>query len=74
MRVLIEVSGGVVQSVNADEPIEVLLVDYDNIAAGDGPPYNYAADIGSRYVDDALTNAAQAAGERHDAENARRFT
>jgi hypothetical protein len=60
---LIEVSGGVVQSVNADEPIEVLLVDYDNIGAGDGPPYDYKPDIGSWHVDEALKCAAEAANK-----------
>ena len=65
MRVLIEVAGGVVQSVSADELIEVLLVDYDNIRAGHGPPYDYyVADIGFQHVENALRNAVEAARER----------
>jgi hypothetical protein len=34
-RILIEVSGGVVQNVVSDFPVDVLLRDEDNIEAGD---------------------------------------
>ncbi len=37
-KVLIEVSGGIVQAVYADAPIEVCLVDWDNITTGDPRP------------------------------------
>lgn len=35
--VVVEVSGGVVQQVYTDLPANVILVDWDNIEAGDGP-------------------------------------
>jgi hypothetical protein len=37
-RVIVEVSGGLVTSVRSDVPIELVLVDHDNIEAGDPMP------------------------------------
>lgn len=36
-KVIIYVSGGTVQDVCAPEPMDVLVVDYDDIEAGDTP-------------------------------------
>lgn len=33
-RIIIEVLGGVVQSVYADEPVEVQVLDWDNVQGG----------------------------------------
>ena len=60
MRVVIEVSGGVVQDVCAGEPLEVFLVDYDNIREGDGPPYAYPAAVSPHFVEEAFGRAGEA--------------
>ena len=47
MKILIEISGGVLSAVHASEPdVEVILWDYDNIQAGDAPPGPVAEDGG----------------------------
>lgn len=37
IKVLVEVYGGNVQNVYADAPVDLQVVDWDNIAAGDPP-------------------------------------
>lgn len=37
LKVLVEVYGGNVQNVYADGPVDIQVVDWDNIAAGDLP-------------------------------------
>lgn len=37
-KIVIEIVGGNLQNVYSDLPLEVLLIDWDNIAAGDCPP------------------------------------
>jgi hypothetical protein len=39
MKILIEVSGGCVQSVKSSEDVEVILVDYDNNSDGEMDTY-----------------------------------
>jgi hypothetical protein len=41
VKVLIEVSGGVVQAVAATPGVDVMLVDWDNIEAGDPFPEGF---------------------------------
>jgi len=55
-RVVIIVSGGVVQDVICDRPHDVILIDYDNIEQGDdvGP---YPASVDAKAVDRALREA-----------------
>ena len=38
IKVLVEVYGGNVQNVYADGPVDMQIVDWANIAAGDSPP------------------------------------
>ena len=38
IKVLVEVYGGNVQNMYADGPVDMQIVDWDNIAAGDSPP------------------------------------
>lgn len=35
MKILIQVSGGVVNNIMADEDIDIILIDWDNIGQGD---------------------------------------
>lgn len=37
-KIVIEIVGGNLQNVYADMPLEVVVVDWDNIGAGDCPP------------------------------------
>lgn len=46
-RLVVEVSGGMVQSVYADCPAEVIVVDWDNIKCGDPEPEDLQFDDGS---------------------------
>jgi hypothetical protein len=46
-RLVIEVSGGLVQTVYADGPTEVIVVDWDNIKCGDPKPDELQFDDGS---------------------------
>ena len=39
-RIIIQVEGGVIQDIIATEPCEVLVVDWDNIKAGESHPLN----------------------------------
>jgi hypothetical protein len=47
IRVVIEVSGGLVQNVYADGPTEVIIVDWDNIKCGDPKPEQLQFEDGS---------------------------
>ena len=46
-RIIIEVDGGIVKNVIADGPVEYILVDWDNLEAGDEFPEmeNFRDDI-----------------------------
>ncbi len=50
-RVILHVDGGVVQTITADRPVRVWIVDWDNIKAGD--------EAGEAYVDVEPTRVAQ---------------
>jgi hypothetical protein len=47
IRLVVEVSGGLVQNVYADRPTEVIVVDWDNIECGDPKPEDLRFDDGS---------------------------
>lgn len=40
-KVLIEINGGAVTHEEVDGDVEVCIIDWDNIKAGDDPPYNW---------------------------------
>ncbi|HEV8259876.1 MAG TPA: hypothetical protein VGQ19_03860 [Burkholderiales bacterium] len=46
-RLVVEVSGGMVQSVYADCPADAIIVDWDNIKCGDPKPEELQFDDGS---------------------------
>jgi hypothetical protein len=46
-RLVVEVSGGMVQNVYADYPADVIVVDWDNIKCGDPKPKDLQFDDGS---------------------------
>jgi len=46
-KILIEVSGGIVQRVASDTKTDVYLIDHDNLEAGDSPD-----EVGKPYVAD----------------------
>ncbi len=37
-KIVVEVGGGLVTNVYADTAVEIVIVDWDNIEAGDDPP------------------------------------
>lgn len=37
-KIVVEVGGGLVTNVYADAAVEIVIVDWDNIEAGDDPP------------------------------------
>ena len=47
IRLVVEVSRGMVQSVYADSPADVIVVDWDNIKCGDPKPEDLQFDDGS---------------------------
>jgi hypothetical protein len=47
VRLVVEVIGGMVQSVYADCPADVIIVDWDNIKCGDPKPETLQFDDGS---------------------------
>ena len=55
-RVVIEVSGGCVQNITSDSQIEVLLLDYDNIEAGDEPEVGYPVNYDIEHVNQLFDN------------------
>lgn len=44
-KIILEVEGGIVKNVIANFPIEYIIVDYDNLEAGDEFPEDFRDDI-----------------------------
>jgi len=40
VRILIQVSGGNIQNIIANENVEIVIVDYDNMEKGDAPDFS----------------------------------
>ncbi len=40
-KVVLEISGGVLQDVRSDTEMDILVIDHDNIQAGDKPHFMY---------------------------------
>ena len=61
-KLIVEVSGGVVQFITADRPVSIWFVDWDNIEAGDDPGF-YTVNIDPSYIEQRYGKEGLDAGE-----------